>query len=246
MTITSWPRTDGGAAARGRAGRRRCPDRDGGRGRGPRRRVRQPLSKCSTTTGVILAVDLSHSGGPLLRSCGTTPTTGYALLNQGGWRTTGTQHDGPGFICRIGYSGYRDGTPYPTPRSSPVCWPRRPARTGPPGTPSPARTRGATANRGDELPPPARQRRPVDLRGTNISGTSGSALPPVSPARLRTIQATGTARAGSPAIINAIPITISAPASHSSPAPTILAVAIAALLGAAGITITRRRRREQS
>ncbi len=74
----------------------------------------QPMIGCSTTTGVVLAVDFSHWGGPLLRACGTTPTTGYALLNEGGWRTTGTQHDGPGFICRIGYSGYRGGAQYPT------------------------------------------------------------------------------------------------------------------------------------
>ena len=73
----------------------------------------QPMSRCSTTTGVVLAVDFSHWGGPLLRACGTTPTTGFDLLNEGGWRTTGTQHDGPAFICRIGYSGYRGGAQYP-------------------------------------------------------------------------------------------------------------------------------------
>ena len=54
-----------------------------------------PIGQCTTSSGVILAVDFSRWGGPLLRSCGTTPTTGYQLLNQGGWRTTGTQHDGP-------------------------------------------------------------------------------------------------------------------------------------------------------
>ncbi|WSR66475.1 hypothetical protein OG702_02855 [Streptomyces sp. NBC_01198] len=74
----------------------------------------QPMSACTTTTGVVLAVDFSRWGGPLLRSCGTTPTTGYALLNQGGWATTGTQHDGPAFICRIGYAGYQGGKQYPT------------------------------------------------------------------------------------------------------------------------------------
>ncbi|MEU7946590.1 LPXTG cell wall anchor domain-containing protein [Micromonospora taraxaci] len=74
-----------------------------------------PIGQCTTSTGVILAVDFSRWGGPLLRSCGTTPTTGYQLLNQGGWRTTGTQHDGPAFICRIGYAGHQGGTQYPTP-----------------------------------------------------------------------------------------------------------------------------------
>ncbi|MFJ9111242.1 hypothetical protein [Streptomyces sp. NPDC102283] len=74
----------------------------------------QPIGRCTTSSGVVLAVDFSHWGGPVYRSCGTTPTTGYELLNQGGWRTTGTGHDGPAFICRIGYSGHRGGKQYPT------------------------------------------------------------------------------------------------------------------------------------
>ncbi|MFB6943554.1 hypothetical protein ACFWGL_37975 [Streptomyces sp. NPDC060286] len=76
----------------------------------------QPMGRCTTSSGVVLAVDFSHWGGPIYRSCGTTPTTGYELLNQGGWRTTGTGHDGPAFICRIGYSGHRGGKQYPTPK----------------------------------------------------------------------------------------------------------------------------------
>lgn len=74
-----------------------------------------PIEECTTTSGVVLAVDFSKWGGPLLRSCGTTPTTGYTLLNQGGWKTTGTGHDGPAFICRIGYSGFQGGKQFPAP-----------------------------------------------------------------------------------------------------------------------------------
>ncbi|MFD9789416.1 hypothetical protein ACFWXK_00530 [Streptomyces sp. NPDC059070] len=74
----------------------------------------QPMGQCTTSSGAVLAVDFSHWGGPIYRSCGTTPTTGYELLNQGGWATTGTGHDGPAFICRIGYSGYQGGKQYPT------------------------------------------------------------------------------------------------------------------------------------
>ncbi|MFJ4007316.1 hypothetical protein ACIPWL_28205 [Streptomyces sp. NPDC090023] len=81
---------------------------------GPAGAVPQAMGQCTMSSGVVLAVDLSHWGGPILRSCGTTPTTGYELLNQGGWRTTGTGHDGPAFICRIGYSGYQGGRQYPT------------------------------------------------------------------------------------------------------------------------------------
>ncbi|MEW1632743.1 hypothetical protein AB0469_01580 [Streptomyces sp. NPDC093801] len=75
----------------------------------------QPIGQCTTSAGVVLAVDFSHWGGPVYRSCGTTPTTGYELLNQGGWATTGTGHDGPAFICRIGYSGHQGGKQFPTP-----------------------------------------------------------------------------------------------------------------------------------
>ncbi|MFJ9344539.1 hypothetical protein ACIRP0_35445 [Streptomyces sp. NPDC101733] len=74
----------------------------------------QAMGQCTTSTGVVLAVDFSPWGGPVYRSCGTTPTTGYELLNQGGWATTGTGHDGPAFICRVGYSGYQGGKQYPT------------------------------------------------------------------------------------------------------------------------------------
>ncbi|WP_326683269.1 hypothetical protein OHB31_02020 [Streptomyces microflavus] len=76
----------------------------------------QPIGRCTASSGVVLAVDFSHWGGPVYRSCGTTPTTGYELLNQGGWQTTGTGHDGPAFICRIGYSGHQGGKQYPRPQ----------------------------------------------------------------------------------------------------------------------------------
>ncbi|MGV9263776.1 hypothetical protein ACWDRR_03805 [Kitasatospora sp. NPDC003701] len=86
-----------------------------GAGATPAAATSLPLEQCTTTSGVVLAVDFSKWGGPLLRSCGTTPTTGYTLLNQGGWKTAGTGHDGPAFICRIGYSGFQGGKQYPTP-----------------------------------------------------------------------------------------------------------------------------------
>ncbi|MFF3698048.1 LPXTG cell wall anchor domain-containing protein [Streptomyces sp. NPDC002221] len=82
---------------------------------GPAAASPQPMGQCTTSAGAVLAVDFSRWGGPVYRSCGTTPTTGYELLNQGGWRTTGTGHDGPAFICRIGYSGYQGGKQFPPP-----------------------------------------------------------------------------------------------------------------------------------
>jgi hypothetical protein len=83
-------------------------------GAGPASAGALPIDQCTTTSGVILAVDFGPWGGPVLRACGSTPTTGYALLNEGGWHTTGTGHDGPGFICRIAFSGYQGGAAYPT------------------------------------------------------------------------------------------------------------------------------------
>jgi hypothetical protein len=73
------------------------------------------MQQCTTTSGVVVAVDFGHWSGPVVRGCGSTPTTGYQLVNQGGFGTTGTVHDGPGFVCRIRYSGFSGGTSYPTP-----------------------------------------------------------------------------------------------------------------------------------
>jgi hypothetical protein len=88
---------------------------------GPAAAAPAPISQCTTTSGVILAVDFGHWGGPVLRACGTTPTTGYALLNQGGWHSTGTLRGGPAFVCRISFSGYQGGTAYPTAAEDPCA-----------------------------------------------------------------------------------------------------------------------------
>jgi len=72
-----------------------------------------PLSSCTASSGVIVAVDFGHFGGPVERACGSTPTSGWQLLNQGGWRTDGTRTDGPDYVCRIAYSGFESGTAEP-------------------------------------------------------------------------------------------------------------------------------------
>lgn len=253
----------------------------------------EPVGDCTTTSGVIVAVDFAHFGGPLLRSCGSTPTTGYTLLNQGGWQTTGTQHDGPGFVCRIGYSGYHGGTQYPT-QSQEACVLTPPTSAywafwyASPGQASWSYSQtGAMAIK----PEPGS----VELwvfGGTNSGGTSGSAVPPVSPASLRakntgqlatvhhhsqqhhatapagqttpagqptSSHPAGTATSSSPAahgsgstpsgratIRDAQPRAASAPASHGSATPAIIALVIVLVLAAAGITaVLRRPRRER-
>lgn len=153
---------------------------------GPALASAEPMSHCTTTSGVVVAVDFAHFGGPVLRACGSTPTTSYDLLNQGGWQTTGTEHDGPGFICRIGYAGFAGGTQYPAPSQQscvltpPVSaywafWYANPGQRT--WTYSQAGAMSTTVEPGS-----------VELwvfGGTSSGGTSGSAVPTVSPGSLR-------------------------------------------------------------
>ncbi|OEV17862.1 peptidase, partial [Streptomyces nanshensis] len=74
-----------------------------------------PVEQCTPTHGAVVAVDFGPFGGGVVRGCDTTPTTGYELLRDGGFTTEGTQHDGEGFICRIGTASFNSGTRYPTP-----------------------------------------------------------------------------------------------------------------------------------
>ncbi|MFJ6297350.1 prenyltransferase/squalene oxidase repeat-containing protein [Streptomyces griseoviridis] len=74
-----------------------------------------PIGDCTATKGVVVAVDFGPFAGKVERGCDTTPTTGYDLLHEAGFSTTGTEHDGPAFICRIGYGSFNSGTQYPTP-----------------------------------------------------------------------------------------------------------------------------------
>jgi hypothetical protein len=158
------------------------------------------IGDCTTTSGAIVAVDFGHWGGPILRSCGSTPTTGYTLINQGGWHTAGTEHDGPAFICRIGYSGYDGGTQYPTPaQESCVLTP-----------PASAYWAYWYANPGQNTwtysQTGAMSLQPVPgsvelwtFGGTNIGGSAGSALPTVSPGSLRARSTTSTVTVKKPA-----------------------------------------------
>jgi hypothetical protein len=69
--------------------------------------------------------------------------------------------------------------------------------------------------------------------GTNIGGTTGSAVPPMSPASL--------SRAG----INAPPVEASPPHARGSSAPALAGLAIAAAISAIGVVASRRRRRQE-
>ena len=194
----------------------------------------RPVGDCTAASGATLVVDFGHWGGPLLRACGSTPTTGYSLLNQGGWHTSGTEHDGPGFVCRIGYAGYHHGTQYPTAAQEPCV-------NTPPATAywtywqaGPGQNTWHYSQAGAATYHP----RPGSISlwifgGTNISGTTGSAVPSMSPAGLRR------------SAVGAPPVAASGPRASGSSAPALAAVAIAAVLTALGVVASRRRRRQE-
>lgn len=194
----------------------------------------RPVSDCTAAAGATLVVDFGHWGGPLLRACGSTPTTVYSLLNQGGWHTSGTEHDGPGFICRIGYAGYDHGTQYPTPAHEP-CVNTPPAsaywaywQAGP----GQSTWHYSQAGAATYHPPPGS----ISLwifGGTTIGGTRGSALPPMSPASLRRTA------------VSAPPVDGTRPRKTGSSAPALVALAVAAAITAAGVVASRRRRRQE-
>ena len=61
-----------------------------------------PIASCTSTTGVIVAVDFSHwTAGFVERGCDPTTTTGLDALHAAGFTTAGDQHDGPAYVCRI-------------------------------------------------------------------------------------------------------------------------------------------------
>ncbi len=204
------------------------------------------VSDCTASSGATVLVDFSHWGGPLLRGCGSTPTTGYALLNQGGWSTSGTVHDGPGFICRIGYAGFRHGTQYPTPAQQ-ACVNTPPAsaywtywQAGPGQRTWSYSQVGAMSYQ----PPPGS----ISLwifGATNVAGAAGSAVPEFSPAQVRLLLADATTAAGTgiPPVVNAPPVSMSQPADRGSYEPTVITAAIVVALGVLAAGGARRRRR---
>jgi hypothetical protein len=204
----------------------------------------RPVSDCTATSDATVVVDFGPFGGPLLRACGSIPTNGFTLLNQGGWHTSGTEHDGPAFVCRIGYAGFRHGTQYPTPAQQ-ACINTPPVnaywtywQAGP----------GQNAWHYSQLGAPTYHPQPGSIGlwifgGTNIAGTSGSAVPAITPASLRRAAA-GTVLTGTPAIANAPPVAGRPAVSSGSFKPVLLALAIAAALTLTGAGAARRRRQQ--
>jgi hypothetical protein len=63
-----------------------------------------PIGQCTTTAGVIVAVDFAAWGGDVERGCDaslTPSTTGLAAMTEAGFTMAGDAQDGPLFVCRI-------------------------------------------------------------------------------------------------------------------------------------------------
>ncbi|MDQ1461282.1 MAG: hypothetical protein QOI08_2766 [Actinomycetota bacterium] len=152
-----------------------------------------PIGNCTTTSGTIIAVDFGHWGGPIVRGCGVNQPNGYALLHAAGFSTAGDNHDGPGYICRIGNQAFGAGTQYPTPAQDPCI-------VTPPSTAywsywyaTSGRNTWSYSNVGalGGHPQPGE----VDLwvfGGTDVGGTNGSAVPHSNPDSMRAHNATPT------------------------------------------------------
>jgi hypothetical protein len=56
---------------------------------------------CSGSSGVTVVVDYGSLGGIQVGCAAGDPGTGLSALHSAGFATTGTVHDGPGFVCRI-------------------------------------------------------------------------------------------------------------------------------------------------
>jgi hypothetical protein len=145
-----------------------------------------PIGNCTTSAGTIVAVDFAHWGGPIVRGCGVNQPNGYALLHAAGFTTTGDNHDGPAFICRIGNRAFAGGTQYPTPAQDP-CILTPPASAywsywrAPAGQSTWSYSSGGAMS---TVPKPGE----VELwmfGGTNLDGTSGSGVPAISPDSVR-------------------------------------------------------------
>jgi hypothetical protein len=167
-----------------------------------------PTTSCTPSHGTIVAVDFGHWGGPVVRGCGVDDASAYELLHDGGFTTTGTQHDGPGFVCRIGSGAFHGGIQYPTPAQDPCVntppasaywtfWVAEPGQNGwtygrvgaVSYQPQPGEVEvwlfGATPTDGSSGAPPYS---PASLRAPPVAGTTTAAPPPPAhpPAATRT------------------------------------------------------------
>ena len=82
-----------------------------------------PVADCTTTTGVVVAVDFQTFGGQIQVGCDPTLTTGMAAMEVAGFTPTGTSEYGLAFICLIdGYPENQSCTSTPPASASWSYW----------------------------------------------------------------------------------------------------------------------------
>lgn len=78
------------------------------------------LSACTTTSGVLVAVDFSHFGGSVDLGCAAgSPGNGLDAMHRAGFLTAGDEQDGDAYVCRIGVAQEGPGSERPTPAEDP-------------------------------------------------------------------------------------------------------------------------------
>ena len=78
-----------------------------------------PVADCTTTAGVLVAVDFGHWGGPIVRGCSEQPADAMAAMHAAGFLTAGDEANGSAFVCRIGLASKGSSSERPTPSSDP-------------------------------------------------------------------------------------------------------------------------------
>jgi hypothetical protein len=81
----------------------------------------EPVADCSTTVGVVVAVDLSPWGGAVERGCDAAPSTALAAL-QADFSVDGTAQYGDAFVCRIDGDPTVDQTPCTSTPPASASW----------------------------------------------------------------------------------------------------------------------------
>lgn len=204
--------------------------------------VKEGLSACTATSGVLVAVVFSHWGGSVSVGCasGRQPD-GLDSMRDAGFLTAGDEADGDAFVCRIGVAAKGLASERPTSAEDP-CVSTPPASAywafwvaDPGGDTWDYSDAGVTAYQ-----PPA-----GSIEGWTF-GAGGR--PTVTPAQLRAKVASATAalgRAGSARIV-AVPAGagVRTPGgSGGTPTGLLVTVGAVAVLAAGGGMVARRRRR---
>ncbi len=145
-----------------------------------------PVADCSTTVGVVVAVDLSPWGGAVQRGCDATLSTALAAL-QANFTVDGTANYGDAFVCRIDGDPTVDQTPCTSTPPASASWSFWYAAAGsatwtyasqgaatfrPQAGSVEAWTFGAAGTNPASLPSPFT---PAEVRATNSSPAAGNA-----------------------------------------------------------------------